>query len=55
MNHNIVRQITIRIGVLAALFLFLTAGVYLIGLPMPWAWAAMLTMLAWTSIIRNIV
>jgi hypothetical protein len=54
-NYHPLRQIGIRIAVLVFLWLVLTLLVYLVGLPKPYAWAAMLTMLSWSTFLRNFI
>ena len=55
MNHNIFRQLGIRLAICVVIFalLWLLFGLGL-GLPSSYAWAAMVTFLAWTSIVRHI-
>lgn len=55
MNFSIARQIMIRITVLVGIFLICTVGIYFLGLPKPWAWAAMLTMLSWTTFVSKLI
>ncbi|SFF49375.1 hypothetical protein SAMN04487969_1559 [Paenibacillus algorifonticola] len=55
MNHNVFRQIGLRLGVLGAIFGILTLIAFFMGLPQPWVWAAMFTMLSWTTVVRNLI
>lgn len=52
--HHIYRQYLYRLAAMAIIFLVFTLIAYLIGLPSPWVWSILLTILI-QSYVRKII
>lgn len=55
MNHNVFRQLGIRLAFMVGIFLILTLVIYFTGLPQPWVWASMATLFLWKTVMSKML